>query len=37
MNQEINIIEIIKAQRYFKEALKLLLDRGKRLELIKSS
>ena len=34
MEEEVNIIEIIRAQRYFHEAFKFLLDRDKRLDMI---
>ena len=37
MEKEINIIEIIRAQRYFQEAFRLLIDRDKRLDMIARS
>ena len=33
LDQEINIIEIVKSRRFFKKALKILLSKKKRMEL----
>ena len=37
MNKEINLIEMVKAQRYFTSALKMLLSRERRLSMIEQS